>query len=550
MPTARHIRALLRNRQLPTGDIRVNRMLSVVTVRSEKAHARIIRVRPPELPEGVTFVDSRALSGRAALRFGGNTMPILATDTVRYVGEPIGLLVGPDREKLLSLREDMRVIYEEFDPHFSLAEHSDMEPYQQLTKTVGDVDEAFASAHDIIERNTRTGVQEHFYPDPHAAYARLRQDGGLEVTCATQWPHHVRRTVAEATGIAQANIKVYAIEPGQSLEGKVWYPSLVASHAALASRASRAPCLLVYDRSEDLLVSPKRPATYLRYRAALDAEGQLLALDALIQYDTGAYPVMTEEMLRRLLVSALGQYTCGITRVHVAAYRTNSVPAAPTVAIDAPSWHAAELLVGAIIRKTHSDPVAWKLRHIITPESGNHVGERPPGDVPASALMEAATEASDFRRKFAAFELQRRNRDTILGNADPARGVGLAFGSQGTGFSGRGEESIPSMVRVELDEDGGAWLYNSCRSASAALQALWRGRIAESLGLDIDSVHLASCDTDTVPDSGPSMFSRAVGQQTRLIEQALAAVNGKRFKQPLPIIAGRSYRRPRSQPWD
>lgn len=550
MPSVRHIRALLRNRQLPTGDIRANRMLSVVTVRSEKAYARIIRVRPPELPEGVAFIDSSVLSARASLRIGGDTIPVLASDIVRYVGEPIGLLVGPDRETLLSLREDVRVIYEEFEPRFSITENSDIKPYQELTKTVGEVDEAFASADRVVEHNIRTGVQEHFYPDPHAAYARMREDGRMEIVCATQWPHHVRHTVAETTGIAQANIKVYAIEPGQSLEGKVWYPSLVASHAALASRSSGAPCLLMYDRGEDLLVSPKRPAAYLRYRAALDAQGHTLALDAAIRYDTGAYPVMTGETLRRLMVSALGLYTCKNARAHVAAYRTNSIPAAPTVAIDAPAWHAAELLAGAVIRKTHADPVAWKLRHMITPDSANHVGERPPGDIPASTLMEAATAESDFHRKFAAFELQRRNRDTILGKVEPARGIGLAFGSQGTGFSGRGEEGVGSMVRIELDEDGGAWLYNSCRSASAALQALWRTKIADALGLDIESVRLASCDTDTVPDSGPSMFSRAIGQQTRLIEQALVAVNSKRFQQPLPISATRSYRRPRSQPWD
>ncbi len=550
MPSARHIRALLRNRQLPTADIRANRMLSVVTVRSEKAHARIIRIRPPELPEGVFFIDASALSARAGLRFGGDTMPILASEIVRYVGEPIGLLAGPDREALLSLREDVRVIYEEFAPQFSITESAEMQPYRELTKDAGNVDETFAAADNVTERNIRTGVQEHFYPDPHAAYARLREDGRMEVVCATQWPHHVRHTVAESTGMAQANIKVYAVEPAQSLEGKVWYPSLVASHAAMASRATGAPCLLVYDRSEDLLVSPKRPAMYMRYRAALDTEGNTLAFDASIRYDTGAYPVMTEETMRRLLVSALGLYTSRTARVHVAAYRTNSVPAAPTVAVDAPAWHAAELLAGAVIRKTLSDPLEWKLRHIITTESGNHVGERPPGEVPASALMEAATAESDFHRKFAAFELQRRNRDTILGKSEPARGVGLAFGSQGTGFSGRGEERVPSMVRIELDEEGNAWLYNSCRSASAALQALWRKRIAEALGLDIDSVRLASCDTDTVPDSGPSMFSRAVGQQTRLIEQALAAVNGKRFQQPLPITASRAYRRPRSQSWD
>ena len=96
---------------------------------------------------------------------------------------------------------------------------------------------------------------------------------------------------------------------------------------------------------------------------------------------------------------------------------------------------------------------------------------------------------------------------------------------------------------------GPVYHIDNLSSVKSAL-ATWQQTLATRLGVEPDSVRLASCDTDTVPDSGPTIFSRALGQQTRLIEQACSAILGRRFDQPLPISAQRSYRRPKHQIWD
>ncbi len=550
MPTARHVRGLLRTRELSPADIRVDGMNTVVVVRSEKAHARIIRVRPPELPPDVRLVDGSTLPARAALRLYGDSVPILAKETVRYVGEPVALLVGPNREQLLALRKEVNVVYEEYEPTFSLDSADGSAVAATIERVSGNPDEAFEHATRTIDRDCSTGIQEHFYPEAHAAFANYRRDGRIDVTCTTQWPYHVRRTVAETVGVAAARVKVYAVEPGPALDGKLWYPSLVAAHAALASRRSERPCLLRFDRGEDLLVTPKRASTRIRQRAALDAEGNAKAVDVDIRYDAGAYPVMTEETLRRMMIAGVGAYRVAAARVRVSAYRTNTVPTGPIAGIEAPAWFAAEELAAGLIRETQSDPVEWKRRHVITQEASNHVDEQLPGKSPVLRLMDEAADASDFNRKFSAFELQRKNRKTALGAVEVARGVGMAIGSQGMGFSGRTEEQVSGNVQLQLDEEGFVWLYTSSRPASAGLQSYWKHLVAERLAVEPDNVRLASCDTDTVPDSGPTIFSRAVSAHTRLIEQACNALLSRRAVQRPPVTVRRSYRRPKRQQWD
>ncbi len=550
MPTARHIRGLLRTRQLSPADIRVEGMSSVVVVRSEKAHARIIRVHPPELPPDVRLLDGSTLPARATLRLYGDSVPILARETVRYVGEPIALLVGPDREQLLALREQINVVYEDYEPTFSLDTADASAVAATIERVSGNPDEAFEHATRTLERDCSTGIQEHFYPEAHSAYANFRRDGRIEVTCTTQWPYHVRRTVAETAGVAAARVKVYAVEPGPALDGKLWYPSLVAAHAAIASRQSGRPCLLRLDRSEDLLVTPKRATTRIRQRAALDAEGNAKAVDIDIRYDAGAYPVLTDETLRRMMIASVGAYRVAAAHVRVSALRTNTVPTGPMTGIEAPAWFAAEELAAGLIRETQSDPVEWKRRHIITQEASNHINEQLSGRSPVLRLMDEAAQASDFNRKFSAFELQRKNRTTALGAVEVARGVGMAIGSQGMGFSGRTEELVAGNVQLQLDDEEVVWLYTSSRPVSAGLQSYWKQLISERLGIEPDNVRLASCDTDTVPDSGPTVFSRAVSAHTRLIEQACNAIVSRRAVQRPPITVRRSYRRPKRQKWD
>lgn len=551
MTVNRPLRSLLRDRSLNPRTIRNPEVRHVLTIRSDRAHARLIRLQAHDLPAEVVFIDATSLAPDAMLTVEENVMPILASETVRYVGEPIGLLVGPDYDALQDAVSCIRCTYEEFPAHLGPDTDAGDSLYYETGRSCGDVDACFSADTDSFSTHIETGLQEHFYAEPHSAFARVANDGCVEVTTATQWLHHVQQTVASALGRPEKQIRVHGLEAGPTLEGKVWFPSLVAAHAALAASVTGSPCVVAYSRSEDLLTSPKRPPGRVRIRTAFDDTGSVKAAEVLIDFDGGAYPVFSAETAQRLMVAALGAYQIPALRISVRCHTTNTVPTGPFSGMDALAWLGAERWISDIATRTAEEPVELRLRML--PGHGDPLMFNDFADTRDNVrgLLNDVSERSDFRRKFAAYELQRKQRSGgIIDAVELVRGIGISVSAQGSGFSGRREELYPSMVTVRLDSDGHAWIATSARASTSVIHGYWIARVCDVLGIDADAVHIAGYDTDTAPQSGPSMISRVSMIHTRLLEQCLQSVRKKRFQKPLPIEVTRSWKRTRKQTWD
>ena len=185
------------------------------------------------------------------------------------------------------------------------------------------------------------------------------------------------------------------------------------------------------------------------------------------------------------------------------------------------------------------DPVTWRLRNLC---------DATPASRPAT-VTRAVAQASDFARKFAAFELLRRRREQFADLRRPTGGIGFGLGYQGSGFLGDHELRYRGSVTVRLETDGQASLRTSAVPGSRSVVLNWRSTIAEMLGLDLEAVRIEPPDTSLAPDSGPSTLSRNVAVMGRLIEQACTAIVKKRFRAPLPIEVTRSDRPSRGERW-
>src|SRR5512145_2087507 len=87
-------------------------LLHAATARSGVARGRIAEVRLPPLPEGIVVIDASRIPGRNLLVHLGLSMPFLAENAVSYLGEPVVLLGGPDREQLASLSREVVIACE------------------------------------------------------------------------------------------------------------------------------------------------------------------------------------------------------------------------------------------------------------------------------------------------------------------------------------------------------------------------------------------------------------------------------------------------------
>jgi CO/xanthine dehydrogenase Mo-binding subunit len=320
-------------------------MLYGITIRSPVSRGRLEGIELPEMPNSYTLIRAKDIPGENRLE--DFPVPILAPETLSYIGEPVALLVGPDEAKLEEYAAKTRVMVRE-EPPVSSIEEFKREKFEQsgsgdiiAARNIRTGKEDFAFTGDLspVQGTYASGSQEHWYPEPHGAVAILLhpskdtapKDGArrvwrLKVYTATQWPFHVKRSL---TGMLQIDGKYVSVVPTQTgvhLDGKIWYPSLIACHAALGAFVTRKPVKLMLTREEDFCFSPKRNSSGFFIRSAIGKKGEILGTEIRALTDLGAQGVFAREILDRLCLAVLGLYRHGSIRLDGFAVETNIPP--------------------------------------------------------------------------------------------------------------------------------------------------------------------------------------------------------------------------------
>jgi CO/xanthine dehydrogenase Mo-binding subunit len=448
-------------------DIFLDNQYFAVTVRSPAANCILKDIHCPTLENQYRLIRASDIPGQNRLL--GSSVPLLASKELCYIGEPVAILVGPDVAKLEYLAARIVVETEtakggpDAAPVFSIDSDNaetivqvmlDTESFPKnvslpkeksetggepdapasLRQEAGAADDSTADAADapvmhkpepvVVAGSYRTGAQEHWYSEPHGAIADILDEGVIVYT-ATQWPTHVKQSVAEALSLPAGAVSVKTADLGLHFDGKIWYPSLIAVHAALAAFITKRPVKLMLIREEDFLFSPKRPKTMLDFSSLLDPNGEPYETTVNIRSGFGAETFFAEEMLDSIARAAAGHYRLGHIRVKAEAVKTNLPPACPFAGFGAAQgFFALERHVAKIADTVRMDGSEWR---------GHHYNEK---KFPADELEKLTGDLMkqcDYKRKWAAYELLRRRWGETGGKMRPMRGIGIAVVAYGDG---------------------------------------------------------------------------------------------------------------------
>ncbi len=283
-----------------------------------------------DVPHNVIWVDVPGQTVEvAALKA---SMEVLATDRVRFHGEPVALVIAETEEALAEACDLVSVDYEElpavFEPEAALASgaplvHAEGNLLGEWDIDRGDVDAAFAAADVVVEGSYQTQAVDHAYLEPEAGVGWLDDEGVLTLRVATQVVEHYR-DVARILGIPEARVRVIAPYVGGGFGGKE--DMTVEPYLGLAVWRTRRPVRMQWTRQESLLARPKRHRMRLRYRTAADRFGQLLAQEIDITADSGAYAYLSALVLLYSSVHACGPYQVGNVRLRARCAYTNNPP--------------------------------------------------------------------------------------------------------------------------------------------------------------------------------------------------------------------------------
>jgi CO/xanthine dehydrogenase Mo-binding subunit len=515
--------------------MRVEGMIYASTIRSPVAKASAIRVVPGRLPPAYRCILPSDLASEGISMDFAPGIPLFGGPASIYRGEALGLVAGPDPAICDELAAEMTIEYEEEEPELEWESFSSSQIVEKYAATVGGPDLEPAPGR-IIERSVyRNGIFDHRYSEPMGALASWEYDK-LAVHCATQWPAHVRKSVAGVLGVPDQVILVRPTDLGVSLDGRLWFPSLVACHAAAAAKILSKPVRILYTRQEDYLFTPKQARSAVTLTSAMNQQGKLSALDVKIVINIGAYNPLARELLLQASAAMTGVYYCPALHIEAYAVRSNIVPLGALGGMGA--THASfpiESHLNHAAKALQKTPKEIKTVNIL--RRGMEISNplSPTFDIPFEKIHKTLEAMSDYRRKYASYELVKKRdpgcRDGIV------RGIALTVGYQTSRSFSKDPLMNSYSVEIRLDRDLKVAISTQTAVGSNRLLSLWKTTASGILSIPEESISILAPDTDTAAGSGPLTLSRGTMVINRLIERSCKAIQKKRFRESLPLVA-------------
>ena len=519
-------------------------MLYASTIRSKVARAKSVRLPHETLPAGyICLTPSDFIAENNALIFAGD-IPLFADAAVSYVGEPLGLILGPDPAICDELASAVVAEYEEEEPELEWESFSSSQIAYRYATEYGDADLAFLKSPRIERAVYRNGIFDHHYSEPMGAIANWEYDK-MAIYCASQWPAHVRLSVAAAMKASEGDIVVKPTDMGRALDGRLWFPSLVACQAAMAAKICRKPIKLLYTREEDFLYTPKQARSAVTIRSASDEQGKLQALDIKLIINIGAYNPLAQELVHQAVAAITGIYACPVIRLEAYAIRSNIIPLGAMGSIGAThAFFSIEAHMNHLAQTIDKTPAEIKALNTM-PKGSSNFGAIPLDyEIPFAKIHKKLETLSDYKRKYASYELVKKRdpgcREGIV------RGIALTVGYQ----NGRSYSEQPGInaysVETTLDRNLNLIINTQAAIGSENLKAMWKATASDVLSISADTIHFTPPNSDTTVPCGPLTLSRGSSTVNKLIERTCRAIQKKRFRESLPIVAKAQTRETKS----
>jgi len=538
-------------------DFSVPGMMYAVTIRSPIARGVLRGIKCPALPFSYQLITADQIPGKTYL--ADFPVPILAGNELSYIGQPVAILAGPEAARLDEISSRIKLYTEEGKAVFQDSNYGEEDIIVKRSIAVGDTAKPQTENGKSIVGNYTTGTQEHWYSEAHGSLVipAKKPEEAFTVYTATQWPFHVKRSVAGVLGLDGGRVKVVPTLMMLHLDGKIWYPSLVSCHAALAALITGSPVKLMLVREEDFMFSPKRSRSKVKIRSELGEQGEILETEVQLTLDLGAAGVFEDEIIDQTCLGALGLYRHEASKIEGIGIRTNIPYQGPMAGFGlSQGFFAAERHISRIADSLGQDPAEWRKNNLLGKKAGAGpaglaIGVKLNKPAPLAELIDSAASMSDYYRKWAAYELLRGKRRAGKWTFEqrPLRGIGISIAGQGNGFLHGEQYGIDTCeVELTLEKDGFLEIKTSLGMSEAGFLEGWQNLAKEILGVEPSMVRLTG-DTANVPDSGPGTLSRNIASITRLVEQSCTAIRNQRFRDPLPITVRNSAKPIKTPCW-
>ena len=503
-------------------DLAVPGMLHGRILRSCYPHARIVSIdatKAEALPGVAAVLTSVDLTG---LNPTYNGRPVIATKKARYVGEPLAAVAATDlatAEEALSL---INISYEELPavvgidaaraPGAALI-HEDRGGNICSHETVrrGDVQEGFAQSELMLEDNFTFPMVYHYAMEPHSVIAHWSEEE-VTVWSSAQHPFQVRSDIAKVFRIPISRVRMIISYLGGGYGSKS-YTKFEPLVLALARKAG-AP-VRICNSVTDSMLTVRRHAAQVRVKTGFTKDGTIVAREAEIYLDTGAYDDNGPQVTIRAATRVLGPYRIPNILTNAYSVYTNSGSAGSFRAIGAPQViFAGESQMDIAASRLGIDPAEIRLRNLLRP------GEE----------LRPGLKGIDANLPFALKKLMTASRWKKLANKKrSAAGLACAVTNAGA--------TPVSVALARMQADGTVNISAGSTEMGQGVRTVLAQIAGEELTVPLEQIRIAGADTKVTPYDSSTGSSRSTTCMGKAVEAA-----ARDLKKQLIKIAAETFR--------
>ncbi|MEK7228658.1 MAG: xanthine dehydrogenase family protein molybdopterin-binding subunit [Candidatus Binatota bacterium] len=519
-------------------DLKLIGMAYAKVLRSPYAHAKIVSIdtsRAASRPGVYCVITGNDLEGLNP--YYGHAVkdhPLLAIGKVRYAGEPVAAVVAIDERTAFEALEFIDVKYEElkavFTPEEALAKDAPLLHEKQFEAGAlrgfegevtagkgtnicqqhriqwGDVEEAFKKAAAIVEGEYYFPMAYAYAMEPYVAIADVT-DQGVTVYSSAQHPFMVRHDLKSVFNLPVSKVRLIVPFVGGGYGSKS-YTKIEPLVAACSWKAKR-PVKLQLTVEEAMLTTRSDDATTWM-RTAVDAKGKIIARQAKIYMNTGAYAENSPLVVEKSTNRCVGPYAIPNVLIENCSLYTNTVPASSYRGFGcAQVTLPGESQIDELAAKIGKDPYEFRLANVAKPGEEFFPKMRP-FDGTLKEDLEIAAKAIGWKNPL-------------------PEGHGRSIACSG---SDAGAYPLTSTV-VRMHADGSVTIMTGSTELGQGSHTVLPQIAAEELGVPFDNVNVVSSDTAITP------YDRSTGasRTTTLMGSAVLEASREAIQQMVVMAA-------------
>jgi len=444
-------------------DLWAEGMLWGMTVRSPLAYARVLSI---DISEAVASPGVHAVltqddvPGKKEFGLEFSDQPVLASDVVRYFGEPVAIVAAEHPEQARRAAARVKVEYEARPPLVDMeaalrGDAPQLHPWGNVLRHVHiEHGDPSAEAEVWVEGYYETGMQDQAPLGPEGGLAIPADDGGIDLYVSTQWLHVDRQQIAPCLRLPEEKVRIYLAGMGGAFGSREDVSMQI--HACMLAMHTGKPVKMTYGREESFVGHVHRHPFRMWVRTGATKDGKLVNIHARLIADGGAYASSSPAVIGNATTFAAGPYEVPNALLDGTAVYTNNPPCGAMRGFGAPQvCFAHEAQMDKLAAALGMDPIELRLANIVGHGSVLPTGQVVNGSAPAREVVERCL----------AIPMPETDGDrdpvTLPGGAGNVthgeglrRGVGFAVGYKNIAYSEGFDDSTEAEITLSKGPDG------------------------------------------------------------------------------------------------